>query len=52
MLDLSYLALTLAFFAAMLGYVRGCARLGGAVGHDEPARPPLEASADERRGRP
>jgi hypothetical protein len=28
MLDLLYLAGTLAFFAAMLAYVRGCERLG------------------------
>ena len=29
MLDLAYLASTLAFFAAMLAYVRGCEALGG-----------------------
>ena len=28
MLDLVYLLATLAFFAAMLAYVRGCERLG------------------------
>lgn len=28
MLDLIYLLATVAFFAAMLGYVRGCDRLG------------------------
>jgi hypothetical protein len=28
MLDLLYLLLTIAFFAAMLAYVKGCERLG------------------------
>jgi hypothetical protein len=28
LIDLSYLAGTVAFFAAMLAYVRGCERLG------------------------
>jgi len=28
MLDLLYVALTVGFFALMLAYVRGCARLG------------------------
>lgn len=28
MLDLAYIALTVAFFALMLAYVRGCERLG------------------------
>ena len=28
MIDLAYVLGTLAFFALMLGYVRGCARLG------------------------
>jgi hypothetical protein len=28
MLDLIYIAVTLAFFALMLAYVRGCAALG------------------------
>jgi hypothetical protein len=28
MLDLVYLAATVAFFAAMLAYVRGCEKLG------------------------
>jgi hypothetical protein len=32
MLDLLYVALTIAFFALMLGYVRACALLG----RDEP----------------
>jgi hypothetical protein len=31
MLDLAYLLGTLAFFAAMLAYVRGCERLGRAA---------------------
>ena len=30
MLDLAYAAATAAFFALMLAYVRGCARLGAA----------------------
>jgi hypothetical protein len=29
MIDLLYIALTLVAFAALLGYVRGCALLGG-----------------------
>ena len=28
MLDIAYIALTLAFFALLLAYVRGCERLG------------------------
>jgi hypothetical protein len=28
MLDVAYIALTLAFFALMLAYIRGCERLG------------------------
>jgi hypothetical protein len=36
MLDLLYVAVTLAFFGLMLAYVRGCARLGrGATGEEE-----------------
>ena len=31
MLDVVYLAGTVGFFALMLAYVRGCARLGGAA---------------------
>jgi hypothetical protein len=32
MLDLLYVALTVGFFALMLGYVRGCERLGRPTG--------------------
>ena len=28
MLDLAYVLVTIAFFAAMLGYIQGCAALG------------------------
>jgi len=35
MLDLLYVALTVGFFALMLGYVRGCERLGRTSGEDE-----------------
>lgn len=38
MIDSLYVLGTLAFFALMLGYVRGCARLGRG-GHAETARP-------------
>lgn len=37
MLDLAYVLGTVAFFAAMLAYVRGCQRLGRA--HDEGREP-------------
>jgi hypothetical protein len=39
MLDLVFVALTLAFFAAALAYVRGCERLGRSAG-DAPERQP------------
>jgi hypothetical protein len=35
MLDLVYLVSTLAFFAAMLAYVRGCEALGGDAAQQE-----------------
>lgn len=36
MLDIVYIVLTLAFFALMLAYVRGCERLGReAAGEEE-----------------
>jgi hypothetical protein len=35
MLDVIYIAVTLAFFGLMLAYVRGCARLGKEPGSDE-----------------
>ena len=35
MIDLLYLAGTVAFFALMLAYVAGCARLGGATATEE-----------------
>jgi hypothetical protein len=35
MIDLLYLALTLAFFALMLAYVRGCEQLGRGAGSEE-----------------
>lgn len=34
MWDALYIAGSLAFFALMLAYVRGCARLGGGDTHD------------------
>lgn len=37
MLDIIYIAATLAFFGLMLAYVRGCERLGGdTTGEDRP----------------
>jgi len=35
MLDIVYIALTLAFFGLMLAYVRGCKRLGREATHEE-----------------
>ena len=35
MLDIVYIAITLAFFGLMLAYVRGCERLGREAGHEE-----------------
>jgi len=40
MIDLLYLAGTVAFFAAMLGYVGACARLGRGAAHEERADEP------------
>jgi hypothetical protein len=34
-LDIIYIAITIAFFAVMLGYVRGCERLGRDVAGNE-----------------
>lgn len=34
MLDIAYIALTVAFFAAMLAYTRGCEALGRAAQQD------------------
>jgi len=36
-LDVAYIALTLAFFALMLGYVRGCDALGRRQDREERA---------------
>lgn len=38
MLDIAYIALTLAYFGVMLAYVRGCERLGR--GRDDEKRAP------------
>jgi hypothetical protein len=38
MLDLAYLAITAAFFAAMLGYTRACASLGRGAGESKDER--------------
>jgi hypothetical protein len=38
MLDLAYIALSVAFFALMLWYTRGCERLGR--GHEAPEKKP------------
>lgn len=35
MLDLVYIAVTVAFFALMLAYVAGCERLGRDAGEEE-----------------
>ena len=35
MLDIVYIAVTLAFFALMLAYVKGCERLGRVEGSEE-----------------
>ena len=37
MLDIAYVALTLAFFALMLAYVRGCEKLGSRQEREERA---------------
>lgn len=35
MTDVVYILVTLAFFALMIAYVRGCERLGREAGHEE-----------------
>ena len=35
MLDLAYIVITIAFFSLMLGYVRGCERLGRDAGAED-----------------
>lgn len=35
MLDLLYIAITVAFFAIMLGYIRGCEVLGREAVHED-----------------
>ena len=37
MLDIAYIALTVAFFALLLAYVRGCEKLGHRQGGEERA---------------
>lgn len=38
MMDIAYMAVTIAFFAIMLGYVRGCAALGSDEASEEESR--------------
>ena len=38
MLDLAYIAMTVVFFAAMLGYTRACASLGRRHGESKDER--------------